>query len=256
MARRQPGGRRRRGGRRAAPQARGRGAIVGAALAAVVLAIGGAWAAFGPSAHDAASPIATTEAHVAAVRAGEPGVAAHDGAPAAAPVVAPAPDAGAAAESATVVAGPPASLPGATAPDTVVATTVAADPVVAAPAPTRPATAATPTLPRATATAPRESAKDRRTREAREREARDNDAKAAAARALPPATGTVKIAISPWGLVEVDGAPSGAAPPITELALSEGRHQIVVRNGDFAPYTASVNVIAGQTVSLRHKFGS
>jgi eukaryotic-like serine/threonine-protein kinase len=241
---------------RAAPQARGRVAIVGAALAAVALAIGGAWAAFGPSAHDAASPIATADAHVAAVRAGEPGVAARDGAPAAAPLVAPALDAGAAAESATVVAGPPASLPGATAPDTVVATTVAADPVIAAPAPTRPATAATPTLPRATAAAPRESAKDRRAREAREREARDSDAKAAAARALPPATGTVKIAISPWGLVEVDGAPSGAAPPITELALSEGRHQIVVRNGDFAPYTASVNVIAGQTVSLRHKFGS
>ncbi len=66
----------------------------------------------------------------------------------------------------------------------------------------------------------------------------------------------MKIAISPWGLVEVDGAASGAAPPITELTLPEGRHQIVVRNGDFAPYTASINVTAGQTVSLRHKFGS
>ena len=66
----------------------------------------------------------------------------------------------------------------------------------------------------------------------------------------------MKIAISPWGLVEVDGTASGAAPPITELALTEGRHQIVVRNGDFPPFTASVNVTAGQTVSLRHKFGS
>jgi serine/threonine-protein kinase len=66
----------------------------------------------------------------------------------------------------------------------------------------------------------------------------------------------VRIAISPWGLVEVDGASSGAAPPITELTLAEGRHQIVVRNGDYAPYTASVNVTAGQTVSVRHKFGS
>ena len=111
-------------------------------------------------------------------------------------------------------------------------------------------------MPTATATAPRESAKDRRAREAREREARDNEAKAAAAKALPPATGTVKIAISPWGLVEVDGTASGAAPPITELALTEGRHQIVVRNGDFPPFTASINVTAGQTVSLRHKFGS
>ena len=75
-------------------------------------------------------------------------------------------------------------------------------------------------------------------------------------RLVAPATGTVRIAISPWGLVEVDGASSGAAPPITELTLAEGRHQIVIRNGDYPPYTASVNVTAGQTISLRHKFGS
>jgi serine/threonine-protein kinase len=107
------------------------------------------------------------------------------------------------------------------------------------------------------ATPPRESAKDKKAREAREREARENDARiAAAAKLVAPATGTVKIAISPWGLVEVDGTSSGAAPPITELTLAEGRHQIVVRNGDYAPHTVSVNVTAGQTISVRHKFGS
>jgi serine/threonine protein kinase len=103
----------------------------------------------------------------------------------------------------------------------------------------------------------RESAKDRRAREAREREAKGRDAQLAAASALvAPATGTVKIAISPWGQVEVDGAPSGVAPPLTELTLREGRHQIVVRNGDFAPYVTSVNVTGGQVVSLHYKFGS
>jgi eukaryotic-like serine/threonine-protein kinase len=70
------------------------------------------------------------------------------------------------------------------------------------------------------------------------------------------ATGTLKIAISPWGQVEVDGSPSGAAPPLTELTLAEGRHQIVIRNGDYAPYVTSVVVPAGQTVALRYKFGS
>jgi len=108
----------------------------------------------------------------------------------------------------------------------------------------------------ATAIAPgRESAKDRRTREARERDARERDARIAA-NLVAPATGTVRIAISPWGLVEVDGASSGAAPPITELTLAEGRHQIVIRNGDYAPFSTSVNVTAGQTISVRHKFGS
>jgi len=111
--------------------------------------------------------------------------------------------------------------------------------------------------PATSALLPRESPKDRRAREAREREARDSDARVAAARLLvAPPTGTVKIAVSPWGLVEVDGKSSGAAPPITELTLAEGTHQIVIRNGDYAPFTAQIQVTAGQTVSLRHKFGS
>jgi serine/threonine-protein kinase len=109
----------------------------------------------------------------------------------------------------------------------------------------------------AAATPSRETPKERRAREAREREARESDARvAAAARLAPPPTGTVRIAISPWGLVEVDGTSSGAAPPITELTLAEGKHQIVVRNGDYPPYTAQVQVTAGQSISLRHKFGS
>ncbi|MEO9069358.1 MAG: protein kinase, partial [Caldimonas sp.] len=108
----------------------------------------------------------------------------------------------------------------------------------------------------AAAVPPRESLKERRARELREREVRDRDQRLAAATQLvAPATGTVRIAISPWGQVEVDGNASGAAPPLTELTLSEGRHQIVVRNGDFAPYATSVNVVAGQAVSLRYKFG-
>ncbi|MBV9890958.1 MAG: serine/threonine protein kinase, partial [Rhizobacter sp.] len=102
----------------------------------------------------------------------------------------------------------------------------------------------------------KESAKDRRAREAREREAREADARAASSRMVAPATGTVRIAISPWGLVEVDGTSSGAAPPITELTLAEGKHQIVVRNGDYPAYATQVTVSAGQTVTLRHKFGS
>ena len=121
----------------------------------------------------------------------------------------------------------------------------------APPAAAKPAAAATSAAP-----APKETAKDRKAREAREREAREADARAASNRLVAPATGTVRIAVSPWGLVEVDGTSSGAAPPITELTLAEGKHQIVVRNGDYPAYTTQVTVTAGQTVTLRHKFGS
>ena len=103
---------------------------------------------------------------------------------------------------------------------------------------------------------PKETAKERRSREAKERDARDRDLRLAAAAPAIAATGTVRIAISPWGNVEVDGTASGAAPPLTQLTLAEGRHQIVVRNGEFPPFVATINVVAGQTTSIRHKFGS
>ena len=136
---------------RAAPRGRGRIAVVGAALAAVALAIGGAWAVFGPASNSIASPIATAEARVAATRAGEP--VARDSTSAPAPVVAPAPDVGAAPMASTPVvavdAGAPASLPAAVPAESVVTTAAAVaaatDPVIAVPppAPARPAKAAT-----------------------------------------------------------------------------------------------------------------
>jgi hypothetical protein len=93
-------------------------------------------------------------------------------------------------------------------------------------------------------------------RKVREREARASvPARIAAPVVAAAATGIVAIAIAPWGRVEVDGALAGIAPPLNQLTLSEGRHQIVVRNEDFPAYSVSVNVTPGQPVSLRHSFG-
>lgn len=117
----------------------------------------------------------------------------------------------------------------------------------AEPTPAKPAVAVRETAPPKEA-APKETAKERRAREAREREAR----RAAGA----PASGTLRIAVSPWGHVEVDGKPVGTAPPLNELTLSEGRHTITIRNDEFPPFSSSVNITAGQPVSLKHRFGS
>jgi serine/threonine-protein kinase len=97
--------------------------------------------------------------------------------------------------------------------------------------------------------APRETPREKRAREAREREAR-------AAAAAPLSSGVIRLAVSPWGQVEVDGTPIGTAPPLNEITLSEGRHQVTIRNEDFPPYSASINVTAGQPVTVKHKFGS
>jgi serine/threonine-protein kinase len=167
----------------------------------------------------------------------------------------PAPGAAAPSGTAAPAPGPAAAPSAAPAPLHGGAPSIGTGPLKPAAAPATGTTAvAAPTAP-TLAAAPRESAREARARESRQRELRAVDARLANAPLAAPPTGTIRIAISPWGNVEVDGAPAGAAPPLTELTLAEGRHQIVVRNGDFAPFVASVNVTAGQTTSLRHKFG-
>jgi serine/threonine-protein kinase len=101
------------------------------------------------------------------------------------------------------------------------------------------------TKPAASKDAAKETPKERRAREAREREARQ---------AAPAATGVLRLAVSPWGQIEVDGKPAGTSPPLTELNLPEGSHQIVIRNADLPPYSTSVSVTASQPVTLKYKF--
>ena len=92
--------------------------------------------------------------------------------------------------------------------------------------------------------APKESARDKRMREGR------------ALAATPVGSGVVRLAVSPWGQVEVDGSAVGTAPPLTEITMTEGKHQITIRNADFPPYSASVTVTPGQPLTVKHKFGS
>jgi hypothetical protein len=91
---------------------------------------------------------------------------------------------------------------------------------------------------------------------ARKATARAVAAPTAVAEVPAPANGTVNIAISPWGQVEVDGKAAGTTPPLTRLELPQGAHTITVRNEDFPPYTLRVQVDPERPVSVRHRFGS
>ena len=119
-----------------------------------------------------------------------------------------------------------------------------------APVPAKPAPAAVAAV---AAKEPKETAAARRLRESAERRAQPAAA-GKAAKPAAPATGTLRIAISPWGEVEVDGAAVGTSPPLTELRLAAGRHQIVVRNTDLPPHSAVVHVSNDQPVVFKHKF--
>ncbi len=67
-------------------------------------------------------------------------------------------------------------------------------------------------------------------------------------------TGTVQLAISPWGYVEVGGKLAGASPPLHKLMLPEGTHTITIRNEDFAPFVTTVQVTADKAATVRHRF--
>lgn len=98
--------------------------------------------------------------------------------------------------------------------------------------------------------------REKAAREARERQLREAAARAAVKPAAPAATGTVQLAVAPWGQIEVDGKNAGVTPPLAQLKLPVGEHTIVVRNADFAPLTMTVRVEADQPVTVRHRFGS
>ncbi len=151
--------------------------------------------------------------------------------------------------STPVVTPTPGSTAGAVAPAVAIPEPVPA--VVEAPSAPMVKSISVPAAVKGTAPPAKETPKERRAREARERDARTG---ASPAPSAAPARGLVRIAISPWGEVEVDGKPAGTSPPLTDLSLPEGRHQIVIRNTDLPAHTAVVNVTADQPVTLKHKF--
>jgi len=112
----------------------------------------------------------------------------------------------------------------------------ALDPPAAVPEPARPAIPATP--PQAEAS-PAPAPASRR---------------APIARTAPPADGVVTLAIAPWGEVLINGERRGVSPPLTKVQLPPGSYAIEVRNGDALPFKATIEVKAGKSQTLRHRF--
>jgi len=76
----------------------------------------------------------------------------------------------------------------------------------------------------------------------------------APAAVAPPSNGEVSLAIAPWGEVLVDSEPRGVSPPLTTLRLPPGIYSIEVRNGDAPPLKKRIEIRAGETQTLRHRF--
>jgi serine/threonine-protein kinase len=72
--------------------------------------------------------------------------------------------------------------------------------------------------------------------------------------AAPSRTGTVRLAISPWGEVFIDGKFRGMTPPMDAVELPPGRHRLEIRNSLQPTYIADVRLDAGDTQHIRHRF--
>jgi hypothetical protein len=161
---------------------------------------------------------------------------------------APAPAPAAAAPAPTAPAPPAPSPAPSPAPVPVAPTDGAVSPTEPAPA----TASATPVAPPSASPAPRAAARPAPRPAAR---ATRSNGPPGAAVAAAVVQGELQLAISPWGEVEIDGRPAGTTPPLARLSLPEGSHQVTVRNDDFPPYTATVQVSADRAVTVRHRFG-
>jgi serine/threonine-protein kinase len=66
--------------------------------------------------------------------------------------------------------------------------------------------------------------------------------------------GTLRLLVSPWAEVEVDGKSQGVSPPLTRLRLPAGEHTVVLRNSGFAPKRLKIQVTANGVAQVQHRF--
>jgi serine/threonine protein kinase len=78
-------------------------------------------------------------------------------------------------------------------------------------------------------------------------------AKSPAAVAQP---GTLSFAITPWGEIYVDGVKRGVSPPLRELKVEPGQHNITIKNGSFRPYSADIDIKPDSSNKIKYKFAN
>ncbi|MBI5436858.1 MAG: adenylate/guanylate cyclase domain-containing protein [Nitrosomonadales bacterium] len=72
----------------------------------------------------------------------------------------------------------------------------------------------------------------------------------------PGAAALVGVAVTPWGEIYLDGRMQGVSPPLAELNVAPGTHEIEIRNTTFPAYTQSIHVKAGEQIKIKHKFAN
>jgi class 3 adenylate cyclase len=85
-----------------------------------------------------------------------------------------------------------------------------------------------------------------------EKAAKAGPAQIAAAKPVQP--GRLELAVAPWGEIVVNGRTRGVSPPLQVLEIPAGTHRIEIRNSTFPSHVERVEVKAGETTRIRHRF--
>lgn len=75
--------------------------------------------------------------------------------------------------------------------------------------------------------------------------------------AVEPGTAAfVNIAVTPWGEIYLDGRMQGVSPPLTELQVVPGKHEIEIRNTTFPAYIEKFQLKANEKIKITYKFAN
>jgi class 3 adenylate cyclase len=76
-----------------------------------------------------------------------------------------------------------------------------------------------------------------------------------AEKAAPSSTaGRLQLAVAPWGEVLIDGKHRGISPPLRVVEVTPGAHTVEIRNSTFPAHVEKVELKAGESIRIRHRF--
>lgn len=66
----------------------------------------------------------------------------------------------------------------------------------------------------------------------------------------------INLMILPWGEVYLDGRKQGVSPPLLEMQVVPGSHEIEIRNGNFPVHKQKIVAKVGEKIKISHTFAN
>ena len=70
------------------------------------------------------------------------------------------------------------------------------------------------------------------------------------------AAAVMNLVILPWGEVYLDGRLQGISPPLRELQIAPGKHELEIRNTTFPVYKKTIQAKVGEKIKINHTFAN